>query len=85
MERRRLGNTRSGLQTYHDGAMREIGTTQTTVETGRWYDVRIEVKGRQIRCFLDGKLVTEVMDTRPRRHRLSIPPPAGIRRRGMCS
>lgn len=65
------GNTRSGLQTFHDGALREIGTTQTTVETGRWYDVRVEVTGYRIRCFLDGKLITEVTDTPP-------PPPSPV-------
>lgn len=27
------------------------------VETGRWYDVRIEVKDKQVQGFLDGKLV----------------------------
>ena len=36
-----------------------------TVETGRWYDIRIEVQGPRIRCYLDDKLITEAMDTRP--------------------
>ncbi len=30
-----------------------------SVETGRWYDVKIELSGRRIRCYLDGKLVQE--------------------------
>lgn len=30
-----------------------------SVETGRWYDVRVEVKGTTVRCFLDGKLVSQ--------------------------
>ena len=29
------------------------------METGRWYDVRVEVEGRKVRCFLDDKLVSE--------------------------
>ncbi|BCM93944.1 extracellular exo-alpha-L-arabinofuranosidase [Abditibacteriota bacterium] len=29
------------------------------VETGRWYDVRVEVKGATVRCFLDGQLVSQ--------------------------
>jgi len=26
-----------------------------TLETGRWYDVKIQVEGRRVRCYLDGK------------------------------
>ena len=29
------------------------------VETGRWYDVRVEVRDRTVRCFLDGRLVQQ--------------------------
>jgi len=36
-----------------------------TIETNRWYDIRIEVKGDSVRCFLDGKLVHDA--TRPTR------------------
>jgi alpha-L-arabinofuranosidase len=28
-----------------------------SIETGRWYDVKVELSGEQIRCWLDGKLV----------------------------
>jgi alpha-L-arabinofuranosidase len=31
-----------------------------SVETGRWYDLRIEVKDRTLRCFLDGELKNDV-------------------------
>jgi alpha-L-arabinofuranosidase len=27
------------------------------IETGRWYDIRVEVKEQNIKCYLDGKLV----------------------------
>ena len=30
------------------------------IETGRWYDIRIELKGPRIRCYLDGKLIHDV-------------------------
>jgi alpha-L-arabinofuranosidase len=33
--------------------------TPGTIETGRWYDIRIEVKDRTVRGFLDGALVQE--------------------------
>jgi len=27
------------------------------IETGRWYDIRVEVKGPSIKCYLDGQLI----------------------------
>ena len=58
-------NTRSALQRMSPDGGSEFGNTETTVETGRWYDIRIEVSGQQIRCYLDNKLVTEATDTLP--------------------
>jgi alpha-L-arabinofuranosidase len=33
-----------------------------SIETGRWYDIRIELSGAHIKCYLDGKLIHEVED-----------------------
>lgn len=30
------------------------------IETGRWYDIKIELQGPHIRCWLDGKLVHDI-------------------------
>lgn len=30
------------------------------IETGRWYDIRIELAGRSIKCYLDGQLLHDV-------------------------
>ena len=30
------------------------------IETGKWYDIRVELKGGSIKCYLDGKLVHDV-------------------------
>ncbi len=30
------------------------------VETGRWYDIKVELSGPRVRCFLDGKLIHDV-------------------------
>jgi len=30
------------------------------IETGRWYDIRIELKGGNVKCYLDGKLIHDV-------------------------
>ncbi len=57
------GNTRTALQRADGGDAQEFGpSAPVTVETGRWYDIRIECQGRAMRCFLDGKLVTEATD-----------------------
>lgn len=56
-------NTRTQLERSVNGDKTPLGASAaTTVETGRWYDIRIEVKGRQIRCYLDGKLITTATD-----------------------
>jgi alpha-L-arabinofuranosidase len=36
-----------------------------SIESDRWYDLRVELSGSQVRCYLDGELV----------HDLEIPPP----------
>jgi alpha-L-arabinofuranosidase len=36
-----------------------------TIETGKWYDIRIELAGKHLRCFLDNKLVHEVQASAP--------------------
>jgi alpha-L-arabinofuranosidase len=33
---------------------------QGTIETGRWYDVKVELSGRKVKCYLDGHLVHDV-------------------------
>jgi alpha-L-arabinofuranosidase len=56
-------NTRTVMEKAENGAKSELGNTATnTVETGRWYDVKIEVEGRSIRCYLDGALVCRATD-----------------------
>ncbi len=30
------------------------------IETGRWYDIKVELKGANIKCYLDGKLIHDV-------------------------
>jgi alpha-L-arabinofuranosidase len=49
------GNTRDAI---------EYGTTQDSkpsqIETGRWYDIRLEVSGKRVKCSLDGHLVHDL-------------------------
>jgi alpha-L-arabinofuranosidase len=50
------GNTRHAIEM--DGVVG--GDSSGRIETGRWYDIRIEVSGPRIRCYLDGQLVHDV-------------------------
>jgi len=38
-----------------------------SVEANRWYDIKVELNGRQIRCYLDGKLVHDEIAREPER------------------
>jgi alpha-L-arabinofuranosidase len=45
----------------------ELGETldgkRGNIETGRWYDIRVEVKGASIKCSLDGKVVHQIKNS----------------------
>jgi alpha-L-arabinofuranosidase len=49
------GNRQHGLEMAGVDNVRLPGR----IETGRWYDICIELKGSAIRCYLDGKLIQE--------------------------
>jgi alpha-L-arabinofuranosidase len=54
------GDTRSAFQIHQDGTAVEVGrATRTRVETGRWYDIRIEIHNGLVKCYLDDKLITQ--------------------------
>ena len=50
------GNTRHALE----GAGLPAASVQGTIETGRWYDIKLELKGPSVQCYLDNKLVHSV-------------------------
>lgn len=57
------GNTVSRCEVSESGGREPYGpTVPFTVETGRWYDLRLEIKGHSARGFVDGKLVMEATD-----------------------
>jgi alpha-L-arabinofuranosidase len=63
------GNTRHALEQCIDGGKSILGESVAgAVETGRWYDLRLELNGAAIRCFLDGKQIHNVKSAR------SLPP-----------
>ncbi len=52
------GNTASALQRVVDGVKTTVSATEAvTVDTDRWYSIKIEVEDGFARCYLDGTLV----------------------------
>jgi alpha-L-arabinofuranosidase len=49
------GNTDDSIE-----AGGRIDSKQGHIETGRWYDLRLQVSGNRVKCWLDGKLVHDV-------------------------
>ncbi|MBV9849811.1 MAG: hypothetical protein JO250_09085 [Armatimonadetes bacterium] len=57
------GNTLARCEATHDGTRDPYGHSHPfTVETGRWYDLRLEVTGSRVRGFVDGQLVTDATE-----------------------
>jgi len=57
------GNTRTNIESTRDGDRSEIGTSvPVTVQANRWYNIRIEISGSDIKCYLDDKLVQEATE-----------------------
>lgn len=50
------GNQRHGLEVRGIDAEHVPGA----IETGRWYDIKVELQGSRVRCYLDGKLIHDV-------------------------
>ncbi|UCM87958.1 alpha-L-arabinofuranosidase C-terminal domain-containing protein [Streptomyces marincola] len=48
-------NTRSAVEQATGGSRAEVVGDGTTIETGRAYDIRVEVRGRTATLFLDGR------------------------------
>jgi alpha-L-arabinofuranosidase len=48
-------NTEHGIE-LDDTLDRRRGT----VETGRWYDIKVELRGRRVKCWLDGRLIHDL-------------------------
>lgn len=48
-------NTQHGIEQIVDGAKGQVATVSGKIETGRWYDIELKVKGDSIFASLDGK------------------------------
>ncbi|MFH8486909.1 alpha-L-arabinofuranosidase C-terminal domain-containing protein [Streptomyces longisporoflavus] len=58
-------NTQSAVEKSVDGAKQTMVQDTTAIETGRTYDLRVEVRGRQVTLFLDGKKWGSFTDDKP--------------------
>ena len=50
------GNRQHALQ----GPDMKVEYVRGRIETGRWYDIRIEVKGGRVTCYLDGQQIHQI-------------------------
>jgi alpha-L-arabinofuranosidase len=56
-------NVRTAFESVTNGTQTVLGeNSDVTIDEGRWYDIRLEIKGRNIRAFLDNKLIADVND-----------------------
>jgi alpha-L-arabinofuranosidase len=51
------GNAQHGIVTHYAEQDQLIERVPGSLETGRWYDIKIVVKQSKIECYLDGKLI----------------------------
>ena len=51
------GNTRHAIETQYAQQSQLVAETPGSIETGRWYDVKVVLRGRHLDGFLDAKLV----------------------------
>jgi alpha-L-arabinofuranosidase len=50
-------NTVNVLQQDRDESRVNLGSiTPINIETGKWYELKMEIKGQNVKCYLDGKL-----------------------------
>lgn len=57
------GNREHGIEKgVNGGKIQLVPHVPGHIETGRWYDLRVEVSGTRIRCYLDGVLVHDAQD-----------------------
>ena len=62
------GNHQHAVERTVAGAKAIVGPqTPGTIETNRWYDLRVELQDAHIRCYLDDKLIQTIEDRPPAR------------------
>jgi len=49
------GNTQDGVESGET-----LDTHPSQIETGRWYDIRVDVRGKRVKCSLDGRVIHDL-------------------------
>lgn len=57
-------NTQGAVEKISGGAKEQLITRPDTIETGRMYDLKVEVRGSAVRLFVDGALWGSFVDNR---------------------
>ena len=55
------GNTQHGIEHISGGGKGQIDTKPGSIETGRWYDVTLQMAGYSLKCWLDQDLVFDTV------------------------
>ncbi|HTX65083.1 MAG TPA: alpha-L-arabinofuranosidase C-terminal domain-containing protein, partial [Opitutaceae bacterium] len=71
------GDTQNALQIGGDTWSTYLRDVPNLIQTGRWCDVRVELQGESIKCYLDGQMVCEAI----RRHEQPLYAVAGLDRK----
>src|ERR1022692_1353907 len=53
-----IGGWNNSQDAVQNGA--DLDAKPSQIETGHWYDIRLEVSGKRVKCYLDGRLVHDV-------------------------
>jgi alpha-N-arabinofuranosidase len=64
------GNSQHGLQRNDAGVESIVEQKPGSIEENRWYDVRIELAGNRVRCYLDDEVVHDLEIAAPELPRL---------------
>lgn len=54
------GNTQHGIEICQDGVKTTITTAPGTILASKWYDLRIEVDGQQVKCYINNELIHDI-------------------------
>ncbi|MCA9184211.1 MAG: alpha-L-arabinofuranosidase C-terminal domain-containing protein [Pirellulaceae bacterium] len=53
-------NTQHGIQVNYAGDESIVAQVPGSIESNRWYDIRVEIEGNHVHCYLDDELVQDV-------------------------
>ena len=54
-------NTQHGIELISGSGKSQLATKTGKVETGRWYDITLQVEGDNVKCWLDDDLVFDIV------------------------